>query len=251
MILKNLSQSLKKGLKGTGAVFNKEKMQYFNSFLIYGIDAAFLFVFGIIASIIVIGARYGDPSILMPNTAVLFLFITPFMTMRLMATEKRLGTDELLFTSPISDWGIVLGKFFGGLLAYAFIIATLLIYFALIYAVSSYHIPVLIAGIIGLLLLSSAYVSIGLFASTSTSNQFVAAALAFAILLAFWVVDLLAKMFKYPFSEYIRYLSLLNHFEKFSRGIISTSDIIYFLSITFFFLYLSYRNIAMREWKLK
>ncbi len=240
-----------RGLKGTGAVLKKELMQYFNSFLIYGVDAAFLLVFGIIASIIAIGARYGDPSLLMPNTAVLLLFITPFMTMRLMATEKRLGTDELLFTSPLGDWGIVLGKFLGALIAYLFIILSLLIYFALIYAVSSFHIPVLIAGLIGLILLSSAYISIGLFASTSTSNQFIAAGLTFAILLAFWVIDLLAKMFKYPFSEYVRYLSLLNHFERFSRGIISSADVIYFLSVTFFFLYLSYKNIAMREWKLR
>lgn len=177
-------------------------------------------------------------------------FFAPALTMRLLAEEKRSGTLELLLTKAVSDRQVVMGKFLSTLILVAIALALTLPYVITVANIGNLDNGGVICGYLGLFLMSAVYLSIGLFASSITTNQIVAFLIALFIGIFFHIIfDVLASTFHGFFGEVFHYLSLSVHFESISRGVMDTKDIIYFLSLIFMGLFfaeisLSRRNIA-------
>lgn len=169
----------------------------------------------------------------------LFFFI-PALTMRLLAEEQRSGTIELLLTKPVNDWQVVVGKFLSTLVLIAVALALTLPYYITVANLGSIDHGAIWTGYIGLLLMSASYISIGLFASSISNNQIVGFLLALFIGIFFHIIfGVLAGNFTGLIGNIFNYLDLSTHFESISRGVIDTTDLIYFLSIIFLGLVLS------------
>ncbi len=179
----------------------------------------------------------------------LFFFI-PAITMRALAEENRSGTIEMLSTKAVSDWEIVLGKFTSNFLLVVIAIAcTLPYYFTVAYLGNIDH-GATIGGYFGLILLSAMYISIGLFASSLTSNQIVAFLIALLIGIFFHILfDIMATSFTGNIGYVFDYLSARTHFESLSRGVIDTRDLIYYFTFIFLGLVLSELMLSKRNWQ--
>jgi len=177
----------------------------------------------------------------------LFFFI-PAMTMRLLAEERRTGTIELLLTRAVSDRQVVIGKFLSTLLLITIALAFTLPYVITVSSIGNMDTGGVICGYLGLLLMSATYISIGLFASSITHNQIVAYLSALTIGLLFHLLfDLLASSFTGFIGQLFNMLSLRVHFESISRGVVDSSDLIYFLSLIFIGLFLSEVSLSRRN----
>jgi ABC-2 type transport system permease protein len=183
------------------------------------------------------------------NISVIGLFLIPMITMRLFAEEKRTGTIELLLTSPISDLSIILGKWLGGMILYTAMLAlsalSMLVLFA--YGQPDWH-PIAI-GYLGLLLQGGALLAIGTFISNCTKNQIVAGVAGFAICLLLWVLDWVSSFETSIGARILSYLSVLQHFDSFGKGILDSKDIIYYLSVIFVGLFLTARSMESLRWR--
>lgn len=177
----------------------------------------------------------------------LFFFI-PALTMRLLAEEKKTGTIELLLTKAVTDREVVLGKFLSTLMLIAVALVFTLPYVITIAYLGNIDSGEVFCGYLGLLLLSSAYISIGLYASSITSNQIVAFLLSLFIGLFFHLLfGVMASGSTGFMGQLLNTLSLSTHFESISRGVVDTRDLIYFLSIVFIGLFLSELSLTKRN----
>lgn len=176
------------------------------------------------------------------------MFMMPIITMRIFAEEKRNKTIELLMTSPISITEIVFGKFLASFVLYAGML--LLTVYMPIYASIYTNLDwgAIWASYLGLLLVGSVFLSIGIFASSLTENQIVAALISFAFILIFIMIDWISGMAEGKIALILNYLSLIKHLIYFVNGVISTKDIIYFLSFIFFGLFMTFRSIESKKW---
>jgi gliding motility-associated transport system permease protein len=163
----------------------------------------------------------------------LFFFI-PALTMRMLAEENRSGTIELLLTKPVSQWQVVAGKFTATLLLIVIALVLTVPYYITIANLGTIDHGAVISGYLGLILMSAAYIGIGLFSSTISNNQIVAFLSALFIGIFFHIIfDVLSGSLTGMLGEIFNFLSISTHFESISRGVIDTKDIIYFLSIAF------------------
>jgi len=182
--------------------------------------------------------------------AIVLLFVTPIITMRLLAEEARSGTIETLLTAPVRDVEVVLGKFFASL---AFLICMLLptgYYVAVLAKVGSPDYGQIISGYIGLVLVGCVFLSVGLLCSAATKNQIVAAVVAFVALLILWILGALGQLAQQQgLKELLEYIGFFRHFDSFQKGLIDTRDVIYMLSVTTFCLFLTVRVVETRKWR--
>ena len=164
----------------------------------------------------------------------LFFFI-PALTMKLIAEEKKTGTLEILLTKSISDWQILWGKFLAILLLIMIALALTLPYYITVWSLGPVDHGAVWSGYLGLILMSSAYISIGIFTSSITNNQIVAFLLALLIGIFFHIIfGMLASGLTGTAGSVLNYLSLSSHFDSISRGVIDSRDLVYFISIVFF-----------------
>jgi ABC-2 type transport system permease protein len=182
--------------------------------------------------------------------STLVLFITPILTMGVYAEERKRGTMELLMTSPLTELDIVLGKFFASLTLYALMLVPTLSYLVFMY-VRSEPIPpwrVLVAGYGGILLLGAALLALGTFVSSLTENQIIAAVVTFALFLLIWVLDI-GHNASGTLASVLTYLSVIRHYEDFTRGVVDTSALVYYASFTFLFVFLTVRSVDSMRWR--
>ena len=180
---------------------------------------------------------------------VILILMAPALTMRLLAEEQKMGTIELLLTSPVRDWEVVLGKYLASLV---FLLATLLLtlyYTLLLIIFATPDMGPIYSGYLGLVLYSAASLSVGLLASTLTSNQIVAAVVAMGVLLALFFVGEASGVAGGLGSTLINEIGIKSHFDDFERGVIDTKHIVYFVSLTTFFLFLTIRALESRRWR--
>ncbi len=180
-----------------------------------------------------------------------FLFFVPAITMRLWAEEKKLGTYEILMTLPVKDYEVVLGKF---LASYMFLFITIALTIGIPITAACLGNPdwgPIIGGYLGILLMGGVYLAIGIFCSSLTLNQIVAFIISVTISFALFIVGGNIVLFAVPnfLVPLFEYLGLANHFDSISRGVIDSRDIIYYLSVMFFFLYLNVRTLESRKWR--
>jgi ABC-2 type transport system permease protein len=185
---------------------------------------------------------------LFSNISVIMLFFMPFMTMRLFAEERKTGTIELLLTYPVRDGAVLVGKFLSVLALFGMLLAVTLVYPALIGYFAPLEWGPLFTGYLGLLLMGSAFLAVGLLASSLTENQVVAAFLTFGILLLFWVIGWSADYATGLAGRILSHLSIVEHYENFARGVIDTRDVLYYLNFTILALFLTLRSLESRRW---
>jgi len=183
------------------------------------------------------------------NTTVVMLFLFPLITMRTYSEEKRSGTIELLLTSPVRDIEIILGKFFGALLLYAAMLAVTLIHMAVLFIYGSPEWKPLLTGYLGLLLMGGSFLSLGLFISSLTKNQIVAAMATFAVFLLLWIINWMSSFVGPTAQAVLSALSLTEHFDDFAKGIIDTKHLIYYLSFIAFGLFLTAKSVDSERWR--
>ena len=236
-------------MRNTTTIALREFKSYLASPTAYVVTGIFLLLTGFLFSIS--PATYFETSIKglweFWGTLVLLL-LASVLTMRLLAEEKKMGTLELLLTAPVRDSEVVMGKFLGSLGILTIMLALTFYYPILLMWFGDPDMGPIITGYLGLFLLGGASLAVGLFASSLTSNQLVAAMVAGGIIFALWFVGLAAGLLPEAMGEVISYLSLYHHFSSFMRGIIDTRGIIYYLSITVLFLYLAIRSIESGRW---
>ena len=183
------------------------------------------------------------------NIALITLFTLPLVTMRLFSEEKKQGTIELLYTTPLTSLQIILGKFFAGIALYGvLLIPTMLFQSILFFKGNPEFLPVL-SGYLGLFLLGSAFISVGIFISTLTENQIIAAIGGFALSLFLWIVGWGAQYAGPSLSGFLEYISIINHFEDFAQGIVDTSNLAYYILFICLGIYLSLKSIESVKWR--
>ncbi|MBI1353735.1 MAG: ABC transporter permease subunit [Acidobacteria bacterium] len=183
------------------------------------------------------------------NFTIILLFLMPMVTMRLFAEEQRQGTIELLLTSPVTDYEIILGKWLGAVLLYGCMLGLSLISMAVLFLYTRPDWKALLAGYLGMLLIGSSLLAIGAFLSTLTKNQIVAGALTFGLFLLLWVLDWVSQYSTSMVGKVCSYLAMPPHFEQFTKGVIELKDVVYYLSAIFLGLFLSKRSIESMRWK--
>lgn len=183
------------------------------------------------------------------NMAVVGLFLIPLIAMRLFAEEKRQGTIELLVTSPVHDWEVVIGKWMAAILMYACLLLILFVDYIFLFAYGNPDWKPVATGFVGIFLQGATLLAFGTFISTTTKNQIVAAAIGFALSLLLFVLNWTTAFSNNMFSQVLGYLSIMSHFDSFSRGVIDSKDIIFYLSMIFFGLFLTARSLESMRWR--
>ncbi len=232
-------------------ITKRELQSFFDSLIAYiililflGFSGFFTWLFG--SDIFLIG-QASLQSFFSISFWTLFFFI-PALTMRLLAEEKKTGTIELLLTKAVTDREVVIGKFLSTLLLVVIALAFTIPYVITIYNIGNMDLGQVLCGYLGLILMSGAYISIGLYASSITGNQIVAFLLALLIGLFFHLIfEVLAGNFSGITGQILQTLSLSNHFESISRGVLDTRDLVYFGSIIFIGLFLSELSLTKRN----
>jgi ABC-2 type transport system permease protein len=186
---------------------------------------------------------------LFSNVAVIGLFLIPLITMRLFAEEKRQGTIELLVTSPIHDLEIVIGKWLSAVIMYATLLLILLIDYSFLFIYGHPDWKPVLTGFLGVLLEGACLLALGTFISTLTKNQIVAGAVGFALALLLWILNWTTSFGNTPTVQVLGYLSILSHLDSFTRGVLDTKDVVYYLSMIFLGLFLTSRSLESLRWR--
>jgi ABC-2 type transport system permease protein len=186
---------------------------------------------------------------LLMNASVVGLFLIPMITMRLFAEEKRTGTIELLMTSPVRDTEIIVGKWLAALLMFTCVIAISAINIAVLFLFGRPDWKPILVGYLGLILQGGSLLAIGTFISTTTRNQIIAGGAAFAVSLLLWVLDWVSAFEQAAWAKVVSYLSVVTHFEPFAKGVIDTKDVIFYISMIFFGLFLTARSMESLRWR--
>src|SRR6202046_4272663 len=186
---------------------------------------------------------------LLSNVSVVGLFFIPMITMRLFAEEKRTGTIELLATSPIRDLEIIIGKWLAALLLYSCLLLFIALNFVSLFKYGNPDWKPLVVGYLGLLLQAGALLAIGTFISTLTRNQIIAGAATFGVCLLLWVLDWVSGYDQATWAKVLSYMSVITHFDSFSKGVLDTKDIIFYVSLAFLGLFFTARSMESLRWR--
>jgi ABC-2 type transport system permease protein len=183
------------------------------------------------------------------NISIILLFLVPILTMRLFSEEKKSKTDELLYTSPVSISQIILGKYFASLFVLLVMLFLNSLLSVFVFTFGNPEVAPLLNGYLGLFLMGAAFMALGIFFSSLTENQIVAASLGFGFFLLFFVLNWASQFVSGIWRGVLNYLSFFQHFDDMTRGILDTTDIVYYLSLIFFGLFLTHSVIQSRRWR--
>jgi ABC-2 type transport system permease protein len=253
------------------AIVERELRAYFSSPIAYVVLTIFIFLSGmfftsILAQVMQMGLmsqmqaqQLGPQPMDMPGMisrgflstmSVILLFVMPMLTMGLFSEEKKRGTIELLLTAPLTDAQVVLGKFFAAAAFYVILLLTTCIPMATLYMYGSPASGPILTAYLGLLLYGLSILAIGLFISTLTENQIIAAVMSFGAIMVLWLVDVMGQNAESPATKGIlTYLSILSHLDDFMKGVLATSNVIFYLSLMLMALFLTYRSIDSLRWR--
>jgi len=249
-------------------IFKKEMRLYFGSPVAYVVFTFFLVISGWFFSTIFL--FYSDASMrsfmqpqfgqnlnvienvmrpLFTNMSVVLLFFIPMLTMRLFAEEQKSGTIELLLTYPVRDGDVLAGKYLAALALYGLLLALTLLYPALIAYFTRVEWGPILSGYLGLVLTGAVFLAVGVLVSSLTENQIVAGFGTFGILLAFWIVGWGAEFAGGNLRAVLQYLSVGDHLDTFTRGLIDTKDLVYYVTGVALALFLTLRSLESKRWK--
>lgn len=249
------------------AVARKEVRAYFASPIAYVVIGMFALMFGFFFYSLLLyfdrqslqaGGFGGGPTVnvneqlirpVFLNATVIFLFVLPLVTMRTYAEEKRSGTMELLLTAPLTDLQIILGKFFGAMGLYAAMLAVTFIHIGLLFAFGNPEWRPVATTYLGLLLMGGCFISVGLLISSLTKNQIVAGMATFGVFLMLWVINWIASFMGPTTQTVLNYLSITDHLDDFTKGVLDTKHLVYYVSFIAFGLFLTARSVDTERWR--
>jgi ABC-2 type transport system permease protein len=256
-------------MRNVWIICRKEMRSYFASPIAYLLLTMFAFIFGwffwnVLDYVVSMGMesmRSGQSfpininemmiRPLLANVGVVGLFFIPLITMRLFAEEKRTGTIELLATSPIHDLEVILGKWVAAMLLYGCMLLVTVLNFAFVFRYGHPDWKPLAIGYLGLYLQAGALLAIGTFISTLTKNQIIAGAVTFAVCLMLYILEWVSGggYAAATWAQVLSYMSVITHYESFSKGVLSSKDAIFYLSLIFLGLFLTARSMESLRWR--
>jgi ABC-2 type transport system permease protein len=236
-------------VKNTLTIARKEFNSYLSSPMAYIVTCIFLVLSGVFFSVMTQSAYY-ETSIsgFLQYGSLVLLLMAAVITMRLISEERKLGTLELLLTAPIRDSELILGKFLGSMGMLVIMLGLTFLYPVLLEIYGDPDIGTIVSGYLGMFLLGMTCISVGIFASTLSSNQIVSAVVAGGILFGLWFISLAAGYLPEALAKIVNYFSLSYYYPDFLSGIIGTSGIVYYLSVTVLFLFFAIRSIENSRW---
>lgn len=224
-------------------------MTYIYTPMAYALVAGFLMITGYFFSMSMLGSRAASVQSMLGNAGLIMVFVVPILTMRLMADEDKGGTSEILFTTPVSMGQVVLGKFLGALALVTGLLAIMLVFPLVVDQFGNPDWGIVASGYFGFWLMMTSFLAAGVFTSSLTDSQLVAGVAGVALLLLLWVIDWAAGSLGPPVGPILAELSITNHFVDFNRGVIDTKNMVFYLSLTFGFLFLATRVLESRRWR--
>ncbi|BCY19062.1 ABC transporter permease [Leptolinea sp. HRD-7] len=243
-------------MRNIWTIAKRELRQYFNSPIAYAVMFLVMLVQGLIFYVnyyfSTLQQYVPDIRMVLSPMVTIFLFTTPAITMRLLADEQKTGTLEVLMTKPIRDWELIVGKWLGAFLFYLMIIVFTWVYpLILSFMVKpGIDLGLVLSGYLGIILIVAAFIAVGVFASSLFSNQIAVFFTTLGILLVFWLIDYPGQAFGGVAGSVMQYLGLTGHFfNSFYNGVIELKDLIYYLSMTIFALFLGSASIESRRWR--
>ena len=186
---------------------------------------------------------------LLQNVTILVLFLMPMVTMRTYAEEKRSGTIELLLTSPVTDVEIIIGKFLGAIALYAVMLAITALHIGVLFIYGNPEWKPIVTNYLGLLLLGGCFISLGLLISSLTKNQIVAGMVTFGVFLMLWVITWIGSFSGPTMDKLTQYLSIIDHYDDFGKGVLDTAHLVYYLSFISFSLFLTAKSVDSERWR--
>jgi len=230
------------------AIFKRELKSYLVSPLAYAAGVVFLAISGYFFSVILLATRVADLRPYFLNLGVILLLVTPLLTMRSLAEERQSHTDELLMTLPATAAQIVVGKYLAVLALYAGMLALTAVYPALLYWLSDPPAGPIVSSYVGALLLGGTFLAVGVFTSSLTDSQMVAGLLCFGLILLMWVINWLAFATTGPIADAARQLAVFERFDDFTKGLIDSTHVLFYVSAIAILLFLSVRSLERRTW---
>lgn len=231
------------------AILKRELVSYFTSPIGYVFLAVFYFFAGF--NFFLNTLSYNSTSLggVFNAMFTVLMFIVPILTMKLLSEDKKLKTDQSLLTAPISLYGLVLGKFLAALIIFIIGVLITVVYAIVLSVFAPIEWVVVFGNVIGIILLGSALISIGLFVSSLTESQIIAAIGGFAIMMFLMLIDgLSASIENQFFKNLMQNLSFFEHYNDFTMGLFNVSSIIFFISIVVIFNFLTARILEKRRW---
>jgi ABC-2 type transport system permease protein len=236
-------------MRNTWAIAKRELGAYFNSPIAYIVITVFLIISGYLFFSQLFLSKEASMRDFFGFMPLIFIFFAPAITMRLLAEEKGTGTLEVLITLPVTDWQVVLGKFFAALGLLATALGLTFAWAITVAALGPLDKGPVIAGYLGLLLMGGAYLAIGLAASAFTRNQIVAFIVGFAICFALFLSGKVLPFVPRSLAPIVEYLSLDFHFQNLTRGIVDTRDLVYYGTLIGGCLLLTVQSLDSRRWR--
>lgn len=244
-------------------VFRREFTAYWVSPVAYAVLAVFLllsgiFFFGQLSEFVNASTQAAgkgvdvNQDLIRPylySVSVMVLFLLPLLSMRLVSEEIRQGTLEILLTTPISETAVIWGKYLASVALFGSILLGAALHVAILFLYGNPEWGPVLTGFLGLFLTGAAYLSIGLFLSTVTQNQVVAGAAAFALFLCLWLMAWLGRVTSGVLSKVLTYISFAGHFDSFGKGLLDTSDLVFYLSLILLGVYAASQSVLSRRWR--
>ncbi len=233
-------------MRNIGAVYLKELRSYFSSSVAYISIALFLIIGGFFFYSITVVSKSASLEYSLSNLVIILIFLMPLVSMRLLSEEKKSGTLELLLTRPIKEIEIVLGKFFASATVLLAMILPTGLYGVILSLVSKPDILPMVTQYLSLYLVGLSFLALGLFASSLTENQIIAAAISFTFILIMWLLTWITGSMG-P-DNIIGYFAISSHFEDLNKGVVDARDIIFYLSFIVFWIYLTSKVLDTKRW---
>ncbi len=215
----------------------KELKHYFFSPVAYVVICIFLIITGWFFSNALFLTKESELRGMLDIMPLLLTFFIPAITMKALSEERKSDTLQLILTLPVKDWEVIFSKYVASVVLYAVMLCFTLFYVFLLKIIGRPDSGVLTASYIGLLLLGSSYISIGIFASSLTRSQVIAFIIGFAIMFLFFVISRLKMLFPAGLQSLISSFSVIDHFDNLLRGVVSLDDLVYFLLLNMVFLF--------------
>jgi ABC-2 type transport system permease protein len=255
-------------MKGFYAVFRKETANFFVSPIAYAVITIFLLITGFLfrdtlayMSLLSLQAA-NNPMVaerinpteavvqpLLQTMSIILLFLLPMLTMRLFSEEKKSGTIELLLTYPITDPAVLAGKFLAAAFVFVIMLGMTLAYPLQLLVVGKPELGTTLSGYLGLLLMGLSFMAMGTFISSLTENQIISAAITFGAAILFWILRSTAAISGKALGAVLKQISILEHLEPFIKGVVSLSDLSFFVLFIAFFLFMTIRSLETHRWR--
>jgi ABC-2 type transport system permease protein len=231
------------------AISRREIRTYFNSPVAYIVVSVFTILTGYLFFTQLFVEKQAEMRGFFGIMPLLFMFLAPALTMRLLADEKSSGTLELLITLPVRDWEVVVGKFLAAMALLCTALGLTLVFAITVRSLGPLDRGPAIGGYLGLVLMGGAYVAIGVMTSSFTRNSIVSFIVAFAISFSLYLIGRLTQFVPPSLQALTSFLSIDSHFENISRGVIDSRDVIYYLSVVGVCLLVATLSLESRRWK--